>query len=152
MQCDPLGYWDSNNLYQYVLNSPINFIDPTGKSLEGILGPGFIIIWITVLIFTMQHQQTQTCPPTQIDVPEWIPITIPVLLPIAGYPHIILSQRKGERGHTGKADGTPNPFKHKKPHPTDPTKVQEKDPHTGKTVDKPKPPGFDEWWKNKYGK
>jgi hypothetical protein len=49
---------------------------------------------------------------------------------------------KGERGHTAKPEGTGNPFKHMKPHPTDPTKVLWRDPHTGKWIPKPKPPGF----------
>ena len=49
---------------------------------------------------------------------------------------------KGERGKAGKPSGTPNPWKHYKPHPTDPKKVIFKDPHTGKEIVKPKPPGF----------
>lgn len=53
-----------------------------------------------------------------------------------------LAGRKGERGYTGKASGTKNPYKHMKPHPTKPDKVIVKDPQTGKKVVKPKPPGF----------
>lgn len=30
LQVDPIGYFDSMNLYQYVGNSPLNFIDPLG--------------------------------------------------------------------------------------------------------------------------
>ena len=98
LQRDPIGYWDSNNLYQYVLNSPTNFIDPTGEGLEEVFGPGLIIVWITILLFTMQQQQTQTCPPTTIDVPEWIPISIPLILPLLGLPPMLLSEQGGSSG------------------------------------------------------
>lgn len=30
MQRDPIGYYDSTNFYQYTLNNPINFSDPSG--------------------------------------------------------------------------------------------------------------------------
>ena len=59
------------------------------------------------------------------------------------------SQGKGERRQTGSADGTDNPFKKLKPDPKKPGNVLEKNSHTGKTVSKPAPPGFWEWWKSK---
>jgi hypothetical protein len=59
-------------------------------------------------------------------------------------------QGKGERGKTHGPGGTGNPYKHQKPHPRDPTKVVEWDPHTGKEKVKPKPPGFQEWWDKKH--
>lgn len=49
---------------------------------------------------------------------------------------------KGERGYSGSPYGTNNPFKHMRPHPSDPSKVIYKDPQTGKKIIKPMPPGF----------
>jgi hypothetical protein len=57
---------------------------------------------------------------------------------------------KGERRQTGKVEGTDNPFKKLKPHPTKSDKVIYKDPHTGRPVEKPKPPGFDAYWNSKH--
>ena len=34
LQTDPVGYADDLNLYAYVSNDPITFIDPTGMQLE----------------------------------------------------------------------------------------------------------------------
>lgn len=42
MQTDPIGYEDQMNLYAYVHNDPLNYIDPTGK--VAILAPA--IPWI----------------------------------------------------------------------------------------------------------
>jgi RHS repeat-associated protein len=57
---------------------------------------------------------------------------------------------KGERGQTGGAGGTNNPFKKLKPDPKKPGNVLETDNQTGKTISKPQPPGFKEWWNAKH--
>jgi hypothetical protein len=53
---------------------------------------------------------------------------------------------KGERGKTAKPDGTDNPFKHTRPHPTKKGWIQQQDSHTGQWKDKPAPPEWQEWW------
>jgi hypothetical protein len=49
---------------------------------------------------------------------------------------------KGERGKTSRPDGTGNPYKHTRPHPSDPGKIQRRDTHTGKWKDQPRPPDY----------
>lgn len=61
-------------------------------------------------------------------------------------PTIVSAQGKGERGQTARPDGTNNPFKKLKPDTKKPGNVIQKDSHTGKTISKPAPPGFWEWW------
>ena len=36
LQRDPLGYYDSMNLYEYAVSSPVNYIDPLGNKIVGI--------------------------------------------------------------------------------------------------------------------
>jgi RHS repeat-associated protein len=62
-----------------------------------------------------------------------------------------LMRSSGERGQTGSSSGTDSPFKKMKPHPTDPNKVIEEKNQTGKKIEKLKPEGFDDYWKNKRG-
>jgi uncharacterized protein RhaS with RHS repeats len=41
VQTDPLGYVDSVSLYQYGLNNPVNFSDPTGEIAGFVVDAGF---------------------------------------------------------------------------------------------------------------
>jgi len=42
-QRDPIGYSGGLNLYGYVGNNPVAYVDPSGNSVLGILNPGTII-------------------------------------------------------------------------------------------------------------
>jgi hypothetical protein len=60
-------------------------------------------------------------------------------------------QGKGERGRTARPDGTPSEYKKYKPHPTKPDRVIYQDAN-GKTKEKAKPEGFQDWWDKKHKK
>jgi len=47
---DPIGPFDHSNLYQYVLNNPFRYQDPTGESISGyLLGLGEIVLGGTIM-------------------------------------------------------------------------------------------------------
>lgn len=50
MQPDPVGYYDSANLYQYCLNNPVNRIDPLGLCSDGGGGIPFVPPWLEPIL------------------------------------------------------------------------------------------------------
>ena len=153
IQSDPIGLdGGDESLYRYVFHNPLNSTDPSGLFLQFLLPlapvalPAFEIGAAAVFDFAVGFglgtavlnaaQNALTSADTSSSL----------------VPNIFQSQGKGERGLTGTESGTDNPFKHMKPHPTDPTKVLVKDPRTGKLKTKAKPQGFDEAWKKKHSK
>ncbi|MBZ0165728.1 MAG: RHS repeat-associated core domain-containing protein, partial [Candidatus Omnitrophica bacterium] len=54
LQRDPMGYYDSMNLYEYVASNPLNFVDPYGLELRIYVSPAFgvpginhVYVWST---------------------------------------------------------------------------------------------------------
>lgn len=147
--------------YQYGMSNPVKYTDATGKS------PAVIPIAIAVavgeaLVATGVIAAGVYCIGTQClgDLHwPWEPTrsssSDPALtsIPSSTTPDDCSPAQmgrgggggKGERGRTGKNTGTSNPWKHCRPHPTDPTKIICRDAN-GKWPVKIKPEGFDEWW------
>jgi hypothetical protein len=124
---DPLGEEGGMNLYAFVGNNPIGFADYEGLSFVG--------DWWCALF-----PQAAGCPGGPEPDPDHpggvrMPNSGPTLCMVQGGPNF-------GRGRTGHPSRTQNPFKHMRQHPTKPNKVIYKDPQTGKTIEKPKPPGF----------
>lgn len=115
------------NLYGYVLNDPVNLIDPEG-------------------LYAL-------CDGVRCSFDGSRPVggSIGGIAPIGGACDIAYqSRQKGERNQTAKPDGTSNPFKHMKPDPNNPNRVERRNPHTGKKDHPTMPDGFKEWWNRRH--
>lgn len=138
---DPIGYIGSEwNLYEYVGSNPVNRQDPSGLWFiidDTVTGPVDEIIVISIFAPWIIDKITNEI----IDLGDAIVETVDYIIDDI-YSDPICSKRKGERGQMHDPEGTDNPWKHYKPHPTDPDKVIFKDPHTGKKIVKPRPPDF----------
>ncbi len=66
LQRDPLGYYDSMNLFEYVGNSPLNYIDPYG---EDIMRPGMPNPGIPNINFNIPIQNLPSLPDPNINFP-----------------------------------------------------------------------------------
>jgi RHS repeat-associated protein len=165
MSKDPIDFEaGDSNLYAYVWNTPISVIDPPGTNppmagAEGgaevgvaVCGPPCAVIGAIVgAILGGAICGQMGCfddpvigPPLPAGGAEGGCAGPGDDAPSTATP----MSSPGERNRTAKPSGTENPFKHMKPHPTDPKKVQTKD-KDGKKVDKPKPQGFDDYWNSK---
>jgi len=129
LQTDPIGYKDDLDWYTYVGNDPTDKTDPTGLAVSDI--------------------NPQVAPPTAPDSSDDQTSARLVsnqrqvaVSPLTTRPQPLESRGrapgKGERGQTRSPSGTGNPDKHVKPAPRPGYKIV-KNPHSGKSVEKPWP-------------
>ena len=71
LQRDPVGYLDAMNLYQYVGNNPVNWVDPMGLCEELSQGNGVDYLaepwWISLIPFKKWEGQDEL----EIEYGEW---------------------------------------------------------------------------------
>lgn len=161
------------NLYGFVHNNPNYYVDTDGRAawaitIPGLIGGGVTIggalaggaVWITGGAYYWVGGELDEMFGISDGVSDWVtghnpdgyypPLALPgSMQPSTPCPTKVDSRAhgKGERNYAGRPDGSGDAFKHMKPDPKDPKKVLFKDPRTGKTKTKPKPPGFDDYWK-----
>ena len=120
---DPISFdGGDSNLYGYVLQDPINYIDSDGNFAIPLFLPALIPVIVDAAIVTGSILGSSYLVDKLINA---------------------FSKQKGERGKTRHESGTDNPYKKYRPHPTDSSKIRYKDPHTGKWKIKDKPADFD---------
>jgi RHS repeat-associated protein len=132
---DPMGESGGINLYGYVYNSPLNYVDPDGEQAVALpltLTTPTSPNPINLAFCAGAAVGTGLClafPDTMTKPGEWIGNLI---CPMSS-PH-----GKGERNWQHESD---NPWKGWRVDPKDPTKIRGKD-QNGKDIVKPRPPGF----------
>ena len=135
LQNDPIRFEAGDvNLYRYVGNSAVDFVDPMG--LQGISNP------VRDALISCETAGLTATETAQYLVLLGLAANVPNALEMVKNRAESRANGKGERGKTAKPSGTDNPYKHTKPHPTDPGKIIQRDPHTGKQTVKPKPADY----------
>ncbi len=173
---DPLDFEAGDaNLHVYASNAPQDLTDPTGE-LAGLAVPlarcaggaaataliyrwhgrkidGWVLLEGCLFFrLPLRFARFPRLAPRGPALGPRTPSLTPRVSSGGGSPRRRVGKPPGERRHTGKPEGTPDRYKKMKPHPEKPDKVIFKDPHTGKEFEKPKPPGFDDWWRSRPGR
>jgi RHS repeat-associated protein len=152
---DPIDFsGGDSNLYAYVGNDPINYVDPEGKVAWFVVVP--VYYWVTggvvaiggaVVLHNILKNNDRLS--DGFPAPPIVGGSCPEEIGAGMYdttPH-----GQGERNRAAKPEGSSDPFKHMKLDPTNPDRVLGKDAN-GHTKPHPKPPGFDEYWNKKHQK